>query len=246
MRVVVGGIYHESHSFSNVPTDLEAFRKVLLLEGREVIERLQGTTSEMAGFIEGANRFGFALIPTVWAWGTSTGPVQTETLEYLLNLVRDHLRDEGPVDGILFTLHGALVAEHALDGDGYILSQLRKLVGESIPIVVTIDFHANISDLMVQMANAIVGYDTYPHIDQVERGLEAAELLVRTIRGEIKPVMALAKPPMITVPNKQGTNQEPMKQLLAHAHELERAVLSVTISGGFAYSDVPEIGQAFW
>jgi microcystin degradation protein MlrC len=109
---------------------------------------------------------------------------------------------------------------------------------------VTLDFHANISDLMVTMANVIVGYDTYPHIDQVERGLEAADLLVRTIRGEISPAMALAKPPMITVPIKQGTRQSPMKDLLTMAHDLERTALSVTVAGGFAYADVPQIGPS--
>ncbi|MDQ3667928.1 MAG: M81 family metallopeptidase [Acidobacteriota bacterium] len=242
MKILVGGIYHESHSFSNVPTDLEAFRKVLLIEGLEVVEQLRGTTSEMAGFILGAERFGFELVPTLWAWTVSTGPVQAATLEYMLGVVSQTLRHEGTVDGILFTLHGALVAEQALDGDGYILSRLRSFVGKDVPIVVTVDLHANISDQMVEVADAIVGYDTYPHVDQVERGLEAAELLVRTIRGEIKPVMALEKPPMITIPHKQLTDAHPMKELLAMAHKAEGKVLSVTVSGGFAYSDVPEIG----
>lgn len=244
MRVLVGGIYHESHSFSSVPTDLATFRQVLLLEGQEVIDTLAETTSEMAGFIKGAKRFGFEILPTVWAWGTSTGPVQAKTLDYLLEEVRARLRATGPVDGVLFALHGALISEQALDGDGYILSHLRSIVSDAVPIVVTVDLHANLSQLMVDLADAIVGYDTYPHIDQVERGLEAAELLVATVRGEIKPTMALQKPPLITVPNKQRSDEYPMKRLLSLAHAEEGNVLSVTISGGFAYSDVPEIGAS--
>jgi microcystin degradation protein MlrC len=244
MKILVGGIYHESHSFSNVPTDLAAFRRGLLIEGNEVIETLRGTTSEMAGFIEAAEHLKFEMIPTIWAWGMATGPVEVDTLEHLLGLVRQSLQKAGPVDGVLFALHGALVARQALDGDGYILSQLRALVGQSVPIVVTLDLHANISDQMVDIADAIVGYDTYPHIDQVERGAEAAELLVRTIRGEIKPTMALEKPTMVTVPHKQLTDAQPMKELIALAHEAEREVLSVTVSGGFAYSDVPEMGPS--
>ncbi len=244
MKILVGGIYHESHSFSDVPTDLAAFRRGLLIEGRQMLETLRGTTSEMAGFIQGAERFKFEMVPTVWAWGMATGLVESKTLEHLLGLVRQSLEKEGPVDGVLFCLHGALVAEEALDGDGHILGQLRSLVGETVPIVVTVDLHANISDQMVKVADAIVGYDTYPHIDQFERGLEAAELLVRTIRGEIKPVMALDKPPMVTVPHKQLTDAQPMKELIEMAHEAEREVLSVTVSGGFAYSDVPEMGPS--
>lgn len=244
MKILVGGIYHESHSFSNVPTDLDSFRKVLLLEGNDSIEKLRGTVSEMAGFIEGASRFDFEMVPTLWAWGVSTGPVQTAALEYLIDIVRRNFEQEEKIDGILFALHGAMVAENAPDGDGFILSKFRELVGTDIPIVITLDLHANISELMVEKADAIVGYDTYPHIDQVERGLEAAEILVKTIRGEIKPVMALAKRPLVIVPQKQFTDAFPMNEVISLAHQIEaeEKVLSVTVAGGFAYSDVPEIG----
>jgi microcystin degradation protein MlrC len=242
MKILVGGIYHESHSFSHLLTDLELFKQTSLLEGEEVIEKLRGTTSEMAGFIEGGERFGFELVPSVWAWGVATGPVRQSTLDYLLELVRRRIAEEEEICGILFALHGALVGETVLDGDGSILAALRNLVGKEIPIVATVDLHANISAQMVEQADAIVGYDTYPHVDQVERGVEAAELLARIINGDIKPVMALEKPSMILVPQKQLTSAYPMSELLKMAHKYEREVLSVTVSGGFAYSDVPEIG----
>ncbi|HLA94603.1 MAG TPA: M81 family metallopeptidase [Pyrinomonadaceae bacterium] len=246
MKILVGGIYHESHSFSNVVTDIDSFRSVLLLEGRDCIDQLRGTTSEMAGFIQGAEKCGFEMVPTLWAWGLSTAPVEASALEYFIGIVQEAFENGGEIDGILFALHGAMVAEQALDGDGYVLSRFREFAGRDMPIVITLDLHANISDEMVEKADAIVGYDTYPHIDQVERGLEAAEILVRTIRGEIMPVMAISKPQMIVVPNVQLTDREPMKQLISLAHEIEKeeGVLSVTLAGGFAYSDVPEIGPS--
>ncbi|MGE3384861.1 MAG: M81 family metallopeptidase [Pyrinomonadaceae bacterium] len=246
MKVLVGGIYHESHSFSNVATDLESFRRVLFLEGRDSIDQLRGTTSEMAGFIKGAEEFGFEMIPTLWAWGLSTAPVQANALDHFLSIVEKTITAAEKIDGILFALHGAMVAEQALDGDGYVLTKFREFVGEDVPIVITLDLHANISDRMVQLADAIVGYDTYPHVDQVERGFEAAELLVRTVRGEIAPTMAIEKPPFVIVPNMQLTHTKPMKQIIALAHDAERedGVLSVTVAGGFAYSDVPEIGPS--
>ncbi|MFV0390046.1 MAG: M81 family metallopeptidase [Pyrinomonadaceae bacterium] len=246
MHILGGGIYHESPSFSSEPTDLESFRKVLLLEGNESVEKLRETESEMSGFIKGAEKFGFEIIPTLWAWGVSTAPVQAETLDYLIGIVQQAFENSQHIDGILFALHGALVAENALDGDGYILSKFREFAGDEIPIAITLDFHANISELMVEKATAIVGYDTYPHIDQEARGLEAAEILVRTIRGEINPVTALEKPPMITVPNVQFTDVMPMKALMEAAHKTEQEsdVVSVTVAGGFAYSDVPEIGPS--
>ena len=246
MEILVGGIYHESHSFSSEPTDLESFRNVLLLEGEDSIGKMRGTTSEMYGFIKGAEKFGFELIPSLWAWTVSTAPVQAETLDYLINVVRQSFEKAEKVDGILFALHGAMVAEQCLDGDGYILSKFRGFAGDEIPIVVTLDLHANISELMVEKADALIGYDTYPHGDQVERGLEAAETLVKTIKGEIKPTMALAKPPMIIVPQKQSTDAFPMNEMITLAHEAENdeAVLSVSVAGGFSYSDVPEIGSS--
>jgi microcystin degradation protein MlrC len=242
MKILVGGIYHESHSFSSEPTDLGAFSRTLLLIGSESVEKMRGTVSEMAGFIEAAEKFGFEMIPTLWAWGVSTAPVQADALEYLIDVVRRSFEQAEKVDGILFALHGAMVAEDHLDGDGYVLSKFREFAGNEIPMVVTLDFHANISELMVEKADAIVGYDTYPHIDQVERGLEAAQILVKTIRGEIKPTMALEKPPMIVVPQKQLTDAYPMNELMTLAHKAEENILSVTVAGGFAYSDVPEIG----
>lgn len=246
MRILVGGIYHESHSFSNVVTDIESFKGVMLLEGRDSLEQLRGTTSEMAGFIQGAEKFGFEIVPTLWAWGLSTAPVQAQTLDHFIGTVQRAIQNAPKIDGVLFALHGAMVAEQALDGDGYVLSKFREFVGRDVPIVITLDLHANISDWMVENTDAVVGYDTYPHVDQVERGLEAAEILVRTIRGEIRPFMALAKPRMIIVPNVQLTDTEPMKELISLAHEIEKndGVLSVTVAGGFAYSDVPEIGPS--
>ena len=245
MKILVGGIYHESHSFSNVPTDLEAFKRVLLLTGQECIEQLSGTESEMAGFISGAERFGYEVIPTVWAWGVSAGPVRSETLDHLIEIVKREFEKAERVDGILFALHGAMISEQTFDGDGYVLSRFREFAGET-PIVITLDLHANISDLIVEKSDAIVGYDTYPHIDQAERGLEAAEILVRTIRREIRPTMALEKPSLVIVPNMLVTDDYPMKELLSLAHETESEgnAISVSIAGGFAYSDVPEIGPA--
>ena len=244
MKIIVGGIYHETHSFSPVPTDVESFKNVLFLEGSEVLDQLRGTTSEMAGFIAAAERFGFDVVPTIWAWAVSTGPVKTAALEYFINLIGKRVAQEESIDGVLIALHGACVGEHDRDGDAYILSHLRAVIGDDTPIAVTLDFHANISQRMVDLADIIVGYDTYPHVDQVERGVEAAKLLVQTIRGEIKPVTVLEKPPMLIVPQKQFTSTYPMSELFELAHQRETQALSVTISGGFVYSDVEEAGPA--
>ena len=245
MKILVGGIYHESNSFSNIPTDIDSFKSVIYLEGPRAIDEMRGTTSEMAGFIRASEEIGFEMVPTLWAWGVSTGPVQAAALDAMIGIVRTAFEKNGDIDGILFTLHGAMVSEPSLDGDGYILSKFSEFAAD-VPIAVTLDLHANISEQMARTADIIVGYDTYPHIDQVERGYEAADLLVRSIRREIRPVTSIAKPPMVVVPNTQFSDQRPMQELIETAHAMERkaGVLSITVSGGFAYSDVPEIGPS--
>lgn len=245
MKILVGGIYHESNSFSNIPTDIDSFKSVIYLEGPRSIEDMRGTTSEMAGFIRAAEELGFEMVPTLWAWGVSTGPVQAAALDEMIGIVRTAFEKNGDIDGILFTLHGAMVSEPSLDGDGYILSKFNEFAGD-VPIAVTLDLHANISEQMARTADIIVGYDTYPHTDQIERGYEAAELLVKAVRREVRPVTAIAKPPMAVVPNTQFSDRHPMNELIemAHAMEREEDVLSITVSGGFAYSDVPEIGPS--
>ena len=107
---------------------------------------MRGTVSEMAGFIEGAERFGFELIPTLWAWGLATGPVTISALDEMIGVVQRAFEDNRDIDGVLFTLHGAMVSEPPLDGDGYVLSRLREFIGDGdIPIAITLDLHANIA-----------------------------------------------------------------------------------------------------
>jgi microcystin degradation protein MlrC len=160
-------------------------------------------------------------------------------------LVRE-LRDAGPVDGVLLELHGAMVAENAQDGDAEILRRVREVVG-TIPIVGVLDLHANISDAMVALADALVGYDTYPHVDMYERGLEAAAIITRIVGSGLRTARALRKPLLMPPLPKQCTTYEtPMRALieLAHRRERELGMVSVTVAAGFPYADVPEAGLA--
>src|SRR5688500_11586651 len=133
-------------------------------------------------------------------WATPSGLVTREAIEHLAKLLADGLRRalaEGPLDGVLLALHGAMVTEIDDDGEGYLLQTVRDAVGPDVSVAATLDLHANISRLMVDLADVLIGYDTYPHIDMAERAVEAAEVLARLIRGEIRPTSALRKPPML-------------------------------------------------
>lgn len=246
MRVAVGGIYHESNTFFSQPMTLERFQECQLQYGDQVIEAWKETCSEMAGFLEGAKKFDFNAVPTLMAWGMPAGPVTSHAFELLVNELTDRLVAAGPLDGVLLSLHGALVSDDYLDGDGEILRRVRDAIGLDVPLIVTLDLHANITTEMTRWPNAIIGYDTYPHIDQVERGVEAAQVLSEIVRNGLRPHMALSRRPMLPHILAQSTECPPMANLIAEAHELERSpgVISVTIAAGFPYTDVPQAGFA--
>ena len=139
-----------------------------------------------------------------------------------------------------------LWAENAPDADGEIVSRLRDLVGSQLPIVMTLDLHANVSTRMIAGVTATVLYRTTPHVDQRARGLEAAELMVRTVRGEIQPVQVLESLPMLTKVIKQDSSEKPAATVLRWLDEAcqRPSILSASIGYGFAYADVQEMGTS--
>ncbi len=245
MRIAVGGIMHESNTFASKPTDRADFVAGSLTCGEAMIPVWREAHHEMGGFLAGAERSGFTPVPTTMAWATPAGPVADEVVDEVVSAILDACRRES-VDGLLLALHGAMVTLQHPDADGEVLRRLRDDLGPDFSIVATLDYHANVSPLMAEKANALVGYQTYPHIDQRDRGLLAAELMARMVRGAIKPVVALAKPPLILNLLGQDTSREPMRSLMTQARDAERrpGMLSVSLMAGFPYADVPEMGPA--
>jgi microcystin degradation protein MlrC len=246
MRVAVGGIYHESNTFFSQPMTMARFAEGQLHSGAEIFCNWRGTCSEMAGFLEGAERFGFEVVPTLMAWGMPSGAVTSDTFETLLSDLVARLRSAAPLDGVLLSLHGAMVSEQYPDADGEILRRVRVAIGAHVPLIATLDFHANLTEEMVRWPDALVGYKTYPHIDQVERGLEAAGMLRRMLQEGLRPRMALARRPLLPHILCQSTERAPMAEVMAAANERERrpGILSITVAAGFPYTDVPQAGFA--
>src|SRR5215212_4086644 len=215
-RVAAGQIAHETSAFSAVKTDLAAFAASGIDLGQDIIETSRGTNTEFGGFITGAAAQGFDLIPLLAVWATPSGLVTVEAITCLTGLLGDGLRRamaEGPLDGVLLALHGAMVTEIDDDGDGYVLQTVREIVGPDVPVVATLDLHANISPRMVELADVLIGYDTYPHIDMAERAEEATAVLARLMRGEIRPTPALRKPPMLPTSQRMMTERSPRRAL---------------------------------
>ena len=245
MRVLIAGLMHESNTFAATPADRRRFVEGSFAAGPDVIPVWKDAHHEFGGFIEGATRFGYDLVPSVMAWATPSGPVDDTVLDEVVDRIIVDYRGS-PTDGVLLALHGAMVTARHPSADTEVLRRVREAIGPDVPLVASLDFHANCDPRMAGYANALVGYQTYPHIDQRQRGLVAAELLARTVRGEIKPVTHIAKRPMIANILGQATDREPMKGLMAAARtaEQEAGVLSVSVMGGFQYADVPCMGPS--
>ena len=243
MRIAVGGIMHESNTFNPRPTPFEAFR---VQRGDDLVSWWQDSPHEVGGFIAGAENFAYELFPTLMAQATPGGMVTGEAFERLTQELLERLSRAPRLDGLLLALHGAMVSESYSDADGEVLGRLREQVGADFPLVVTHDFHANVSEQVVELSTALIIYKTYPHLDHRERGLQAASVIARTIKGEINPVQALVKPPMLLNIVRQNTNAPPMDRVMAAARSLEEkpAIVVASVAGGYQYADVPEMGPA--
>jgi len=243
MRIITGTISHETNVLSTIRTDLEQFNRRLLLRGDEVFDHFRGTRTPVGGLMDGCERHGFELIPTVFASATPSGKITDEAFDALLGEILDGIRDAGPIDGVALHLHGAGVSESHDDIEGHVLSEVRRLVGNR-PLVSTFDLHANHTRLMVDSADVLIGYDTYPHIDGYERGLEAIDVMARLLNGSLRPTKAFSQPPMMPALQAQFTGRHPMKALMERAFEMEEigGVETITVAAGFPWSDFEDVG----
>jgi len=231
---------------SNISTGLDEFMSRRLLYGDELFEEFTDTATPAGGIIEGCKRHGFELIPTVFASATPAGTVTKEAFDTILEGILDGIRKAEPFDAVVLHLHGAGVSEEYRDIEGEVLSEVREIAGDR-PVVSTFDLHANYTKQMVDSADMLIGYDTYPHVDGFERGLEAVEMVSRMLEGSLRPTLGFRQPPMLPALQVQFTGRYPMKRLIEEAHRMEglEDVESVTVAAGFPWSDIYEAGMSF-
>jgi len=246
MRIGILCLMQESNTFLNQQTKLHHFAEDLLLVGEEIRKQLANTHHEVAGFFAGLEKEGLEAVPLFAARAIPYGTIQKEAFEQLLENMFKQVEQAGPLDGYLVAPHGATVSEQHLDADGYWLKQLRERVGAEIPIIGTLDLHANLSSQMVASTNALIAYRTNPHLDQYARGFEAAELMSKTLRGEVEPVQRAAFLPFVMNIEKQCTELSPCKELYELAEKLRRkkGLLLLSILQGYPYADVDEMGTS--
>lgn len=250
MRIATGGILHETSTFATVPTTFHDFESGLgLYRGADIVAKFRGTNNCTGGFIAGAERHGFELVPLLWGFAYPSGLIPRADYDALKREFLDRLAKamaDKPIDGVLIDLHGAMVVDGIDDGDGDFIESVRRAVGPAMPIVTTFDLHGNHTQRRLDHATAIVGYDTYPHVDMAERGEEAAGLIVRAVRGEVRPVMALRELPLFWSAACQVTAHPPMDEAMRLVFDAERrpGILSITLATGFPWADVPHMGAS--
>ncbi len=244
-QVLIASIEHETNTFSRLPTGLNEFRQRYDHRGAAVREAFLGTKTEMGAFFRAAELYGWTLRHPVAAAATPSGKVTKEASDALSQALLAALDDE--VDGILLALHGAMVTETIDDAEGDLLERIRARIGPDIPIAITLDLHANVSDRMAALADIIIAFRTYPHVDQYERGMQAAALIERTMAGEIRPRTVVARRSMLFgLDAGRTTTPGAMTEMLEHAERLERepGVLVVSVHAGFGWSDIRDAGPS--
>jgi microcystin degradation protein MlrC len=247
-RIALAGFLHESNTFVKRLTDLDAFLTADawpgLVQGQALLEEVAGVNLAISGFILESSKQGHDLLPLLWASANPSGPVTEAAYEKICALIIEKLQGVMPIDALFLDLHGAMVVEHIEDGEGELLARLRAILGPAVPIVASLDFHANISPRMVHLSEALTVYRSYPHVDMSDTGRRAALLLQRILAGE-KLYKAYRQIPFLIPMLWQCTLIAPFNALMKLAEEQEKiACVSASIAPGFPLADIFDCGPA--
>lgn len=247
-RIAVGGFHHETNCFVPTRTDFAYFAehrdRPPFVRGAEVIEWLGNTSFALSGFLATMGK-GHDYVPLVWTSGGAGGYVTRDAFERIAAEMIGRLSQALPVDAIYLDLHGAAVSEDYEDAEGELLRRMRAAVGREVPLVISLDYHANVTREMVELTDGLVGYQTYPHVDRVETGVRAARVLEAVLERGQPAGRALRKLPFLIPLNSQCTMIDPSKAIIEKAAGLEGGeVLNAAYVAGFPPADLYECGPA--
>ena len=241
-RAVVAMMEHETNTFSPVPTPLARFgrHREGVPRGEEVAELYAGTGTGIGAFIDVARSAGMELVTPVAGNAAPSGKVDREAYRIMTDAIVDSV--EAGCDALFLDLHGAMVTEDHDDGEGELLARIRQIAPD-LPIAISLDLHANMTDEIVSNCTVLVGYKTYPHMDMYEAGYHAGSLLLRSMAGEIEPLMAWGSRPILAQTLRMGHDDRPMGPLIEQARQREsEGLLAASVFGGFPLADVPFAG----
>jgi microcystin degradation protein MlrC len=242
MKIVAARLNHETNTFSPLATGLEAFGADGPTFGRAAYEAAKGTRTGLGAFIDAASARGDAIEVAVNATANPSGTVDAAAYERLAGSIVEALR--GGCDAVLLDLHGAMVAQGADDGEGELLRRVRA-VAPDVPLAVALDLHGNVTRHMVEAADVIVGFKTYPHVDMYETGAHAARLLFDWIDGGARPFVGWAQPPLLSHTLRSATGEGAMQRAVERAQRMEaEGLLAATVFAGFSLADFRDAGMS--
>ena len=241
MKFVIAQMQHETNTFSPVPTPWESFGNHGPLLGEAAGQAIRGTNFAMAAFLDLARDAGAEVVTPIAAWANPSGPVDGKAYDRICGAICEAVAKG--CDAVFLDLHGAMVvADRTDDGEGTLLEKVRAIAPRT-PIAVSLDLHANVTERMVRNCDVIAGYKTYPHVDQYESGHLAGSILMRMMKGEVKPVMAWGNAPILAQTLRQNTAEGAMKDFVEAARAAERSgLLAATAFGGFQMADIRDAG----
>jgi microcystin degradation protein MlrC len=248
-KILIAGFQHETNTFAPSPATYESFVRG---EGHPPMARgdavlaIRDVNLPIGGFIQASERQGHTLLPVIWTAASPSAQVTEDAYERIVGEIVA-AAGEGGFDAIYLDLHGAMVAQHVDDGEGELLARIRAKVGPSVPVVASLDLHANVTERMLASADALVAYRTYPHVDMADTGARAERLLVRLL-DERKPLARAARRLPFLIPiNGMCTMLEPARSMYEALGTLEQGpVVSLSFAPGFPAADFPECGPVIW
>jgi microcystin degradation protein MlrC len=245
LTVLTGEFSHETNTFSVRRTGYDTFADRFYAEGEAAIAARSNSNTGIAGVLDVLRPAGVTVLHTISASAEPAGFVTDEAFDRLAGRIVAAARESRDrIDGVALALHGAMVTESHTDGEGELLARLRGVLGNAVPIAITLDLHANVTDRMCELTDIIVSYKTYPHVDVRITGQHAARVLLRAMKKEIAPHTLRVWVPMVEETNGCRTDKGAMVDWVwrARAYEQEPDVFAVSINAGFAMADIPEVG----
>jgi microcystin degradation protein MlrC len=242
MRLLIAMMKHETNTFSPVPTPLARFgHGPGPLYGDAAIRAYRGTGSGLGAYLDLAEREGAEVVLPIAAGAPPSRPVEDAAFEHMAGIICDAVK-KGGFDGMFLDLHGAMVTESFEDGEGELLRRIRA-IDPKTPIAVSLDMHANLYDAIIDNATVVTGYRTYPHIDTYDTAKRAGEILLKTMRGEMKPVIAWGNVPMLPHVMRQGSDDHPNKELQERCAAMTSdGALAASLFTGFPHADIANAG----
>src|SRR5258706_7343196 len=248
-RIAVGGFLHETNTFAPTKATYDDFVHgggwPAMAQGAQLLEKMRNINVGMAGFVPAAEAEGWELVPTIWCAASPSAHVTKEAYERVAKTMVDGIKAAGPLDAVYLDLHGAMVTEHLDDGEGEILARVRKVIGKDLPLVASLDLHANVTPDMVEHADALIAYRTYPHVDMSDTGRATAKHLALLLRTRQRFAKAFRQSPFLIPLSWQCTNDQPTRGIYQKLTAMQSdAVPTLSFAPGFPAADFPHWGPS--